>query len=47
MRKVKVAATQMGCTWDREETLKESAGISGFRRLQDVWHLWGCDYSGV
>ena len=24
MRKVKVAATQMGCTWDREETLKEA-----------------------
>ena len=48
MRKVVVAATQMSCTWDREATLAkaeklvwESAGISGFRKLPDVWRFWG------
>lgn len=46
MRKVVVAATQMSCTWDREATLakaeklvRESAGISGFRKLQEAWHF--------
>ncbi|MBE5961574.1 MAG: N-carbamoylputrescine amidase [Lachnospiraceae bacterium] len=27
MRKVKVAATQMSCSWDREETLKKADGM--------------------
>ena len=27
MRKVKVAATQMSCSWDREETLNKAEGL--------------------
>ena len=27
MRNVTVAATQMACTWDREETLERAAGL--------------------